>query len=110
MLRAMGIAGAGAVAGVSGVPNAAVFAIGAAVLVVAVLLSLLIGRRIGRRGLSQRLTALGTRLGIDPPEDDRNIENALAYLEQVTGSASQAVAESSADAIRLRRSLDALPQ
>ena len=65
---------------------------------------------LGRRALSQRLIALGTRLGIDPPEDDSNIETALAYLEQVTGAATQAVAESSADAIRLRRSLDTLPQ
>ena len=58
----------------------------------------------------QRLTALGTRLGIDPPADDHNIETALSYLEQVTGAATEAVAESSADAIRLRRSLDTLPQ
>ena len=66
--------------------------------------------RAGRRALSQRLTALGTRLGIDPPADDHNIETALSYLEQVTGAATEAVAESSADAIRLRRSLDTLPQ
>ncbi len=90
---------------VAGLPAVAAYAIAGAVLVAA-----LLGRRAGRRALGQRLTALGTRLGIDPPEDDRNIETALAYLEQVTGAATQAVAESSADAIRLRRSLDALPQ
>ena len=39
-----------------------------------------------------------------------NIETSLAYLEQVTGGAAQAVTESSSDAIRLRRSLDTLPQ
>jgi two-component system sensor histidine kinase SenX3 len=69
-----------------------------------------IGRRSGRRAISQRLTALGSRLGLDPPEDESNIETSLAYLEQVTGGAAQAVAESSSDAIRLRRSLDTLTQ
>ena len=64
----------------------------------------------GRRAISQRLTALGSRLGLDPPEDESNIETALAYLEQVTGGAAQAVTESSSDAIRLRRSLDTLTQ
>ena len=68
------------------------------------------GRRSGRRAISQRLAALGTRLGLDPPEDESNIEVSLAYLEQVTGGAAQAVTESSSDAIRLRRSLDTLTQ
>jgi two-component system sensor histidine kinase SenX3 len=86
------------------------YAIGVAVLVVAVLIAIAYGRRSGRRGLSQRLTALGSRLGLDPPNDDGSIETALSYLEQVTSAASEAVAESSADAIRLRRSLDTLPQ
>ncbi|HLG66569.1 MAG TPA: ATP-binding protein [Acidimicrobiales bacterium] len=97
------------VAATGRLPDAAVFAIGAAILVVGVVVALLVGRRLGRRGLSQRLTALGTRLGVEPPEEDGNIETALAYLEATTGAASQAVAESSADAIRLRRSLDTLP-
>jgi two-component system sensor histidine kinase SenX3 len=69
-----------------------------------------LGRRAGRRAMSQRLSALGTRLGLDPPEDEYNIETSLAYLEQVTGGAAQAVTESSSDAIRLRRSLDTLTQ
>ena len=72
--------------------------------------SALLGRRSGRRAISQRLAALGTRLGLDPPEDEYNIETSLAYLEQVTGGAAQAVTESSSDAIRLRRSLDTLTQ
>jgi len=101
---------AGAQIGGSGFPAAAVYAIAAGVLVVAVVVAALLGRRSGRRALSQRLTALGTRLGINPPEDDHNIETALSYLEQVTGAATEAVADSSADAIRLRRSLDTLPQ
>jgi len=78
--------------------------------VVAIVVARQLGKRSGRRSISQRLTALGSRLGIDPPEDETNIETALAYLEQVTGGASQAVAESSSDAIRLRRSLDTLTQ
>jgi two-component system sensor histidine kinase SenX3 len=95
---------------VGALPPAAVYGIAAAVLVVAVVLAYLIGRRTGRRALSQRLTAVGSRLGLDPPEEDGNIETALSYLEQVTGSAAEAVASSSADAIRLRRSLDTFPQ
>ena len=63
----------------------------------------LLGRRSGRRAIAQRLAALGNRLGLDPPEDEYNIETSLAYLEQVTGGAAQAVTESSSDAIRLRR-------
>jgi two-component system sensor histidine kinase SenX3 len=80
------------------------------VFIVAIVVAMQLGRRWGRRAISQRLTALGSRLGLDPPEDESNIETALAYLEQVTGGAAQAVAESSSDAIRLRRSLDTLTQ
>ena len=69
-----------------------------------------LGRRARSRAISQRLAALGTRLGLDPPEDENNIETSLAYLESVTGGAAQAVTESSSDAIRLRRSLDTLTQ
>jgi signal transduction histidine kinase len=85
--------------------------VGAVVLfIVAIVACLQLGRRWGRRAISQRLTSLGSRLGLDPPEDETNIETALAYLEQVTGGAAQSVAESSSDAIRLRRSLDTLTQ
>ena len=69
----------------------------------------LIGRRSGRRAIAQRLSALGARLGSEPPHDDGRVETALSYLEQVTGAATEAVSETSADAIRLRRSLDTLP-
>ena len=64
-----------------------VFVVGAvAVLVlVGIVVAALLGRRSGRRAISQRLAALGTRLGLDPPEDEYNIETSLAYLEQVTG-------------------------
>lgn len=106
----IGSGGAVAAVKIAGLPPGAAYAVAAAVLVAAVIVASLIGRRSGRRAISQRLTALGTRLGIDPPEDDTSIETALSYLEQVTGAATEAVAESSADAIRLRRSLDTLPQ
>jgi two-component system sensor histidine kinase SenX3 len=80
------------------------------VLALAIAIASSVGRSSGRRAISQRLTALGSRLGLDPPEDEGNLETALAYLEQVTGGAAQAVTESSSDAIRLRRSLDTLTQ
>jgi len=95
---------------VLGLPAPAGYAVGACVLVVAVLLALVIGRRAGRSALTQRMVALGSRLGLNPPAEDATLENALTYLEQVTGAAAEAVAEASSDAIRLRRSLDTLPQ
>jgi two-component system sensor histidine kinase SenX3 len=95
---------------IAGAPAAAVYGGFAAVLVLSVVLAAVLGRRSGRRQLSQRLSALGSRLGLDPPNDENNLESSLAYLEQVTGAATEAVASSSADAIRLRRSLDGLPQ
>ncbi len=84
--------------------------IAVAVCVLVGVVAALLGRRSGRRAISQRLASLGTRLGLDPPEDEYNVETSLAYLEQVTGGAAQAVTESSSDAIRLRRSLDTLTQ
>ncbi len=84
--------------------------IAVAVAVLVGVIAALLGRRSGRRAISQRLASLGTRLGLDPPEDEYNVETSLAYLEQVTGGAAQAVTESSSDAIRLRRSLDTLTQ
>jgi two-component system, OmpR family, sensor histidine kinase SenX3 len=80
------------------------------VFVLSLVVAVLLGRRSGGRAIAQRLAALGNRLGLDPPEDEYNIETSLAYLEQVTGGAAQAVTEASSDAIRLRRSLDTLTQ
>jgi|GEM_PF-98784 len=94
----------------AGLPAPEVFGIGAVVLVVAVAIAAGFGRRAGRRALAQRLTALGSRLGIDSPDDSTSIETSLAYLEQVTGAAAEAVADSSSDAIRLRRALDTFQQ
>ena len=81
----------------------------AAVVFFAIGVGTLLGRRRGHRAIAQRLTALGTRLGVAQPEDDGKVESALNFLEDVTGAATTAVTESSADAIRLRRSLDTLP-
>lgn len=90
-------------------PAAAWILIGVGAAVVGILIGIMLGRRLGRRAIAQRLIALGSRLGIGPPSDESSIEGALSYLEQVTGAATEAVTESSADAIRLRRSLDTLP-
>ena len=80
--------------------------------VVAVLLIVIaawLGRRSGRRSLQQRLTSLASRLGVDVI-NEKGVELVLNQLEQITGEAAEAVAESSAGAIRLRRALDTLPQ
>jgi two-component system sensor histidine kinase SenX3 len=79
--------------------------------IVAIVVATLLGRRSGRRGLEQRLSALASRLGVDEPVDTpEGVEPALHHLELVTDRAAEAVAESSADAIRLRHALDTLPQ
>jgi two-component system sensor histidine kinase SenX3 len=95
---------------IAGLAPPIAYALAGVILVVAVMFSVMFGRRSGRQALTQRLTALGSRLGLHPPAEESGLENALAYLEQVTGAASEAVAEASADAIRLRRAIDALPQ
>ena len=79
------------------------------VAVPAVVIAARLGRRAGRRSLQQRLTALSNRLGVEPP-DEGGVEPVLSHLEKATGEAAEAVTESSADAIRLRRALDTLPQ
>ena len=90
-------------------PNGALYAAGVGVLLVGVLLGVLINRYRGHRAIAQRLSALGARLGAEPRRDDGKVESALSYLEEVTGAATTAVTESSAESIRLRRSLDSLP-
>ncbi|MBV8464215.1 MAG: sensor histidine kinase [Acidimicrobiales bacterium] len=77
--------------------------------VTAVVVAARMGRRAGRRSLQQRLTALSNRLGVEPP-DEPGVEPVLSHLEMATGEAAEAVTESSADAIRLRRALDTMPQ
>jgi two-component system sensor histidine kinase SenX3 len=85
--------------------------IGGAVMLVLLALALYLGGRRGQRGLRQRLAAAATRLGADSPSrEPRRLEEALAHLERSTDLAAEAVAESTSEAIRLRRALDALRQ
>ncbi len=85
--------------------------IAAGVVVVLLVFTYAIGSRRGVRSLKQRLVALGDRLGADPlPHDPGRVEDTLVYVERATDRAAEAVAESSSEAIRLRRALDALPQ
>jgi len=83
---------------------------GAGVLAVVVLVALVSARH-GRSPLRQRLLALAARLGAEPPGvEPRDLDAAMLHLERATDRAAEAVAEASADAIRLRRALDALGQ
>ena len=90
-------------------PAFALYFAAAGVLILGALLGALINRRRGHRAIAQRLTALGGRLGVEPRDDNGKVESALSFLEEVTGAATIAVSESSAESVRLRRSLDALP-
>lgn len=85
--------------------------IAAGVVVVLVASAYALGGRRGVRSLKQRLLALGDRLGAEPLSDDPGrVEDTLVFVERATERAAETVTESSADAIRLRRVLDALPQ
>ena len=90
-------------------PAASLYAATFGVLVLGVIIGILVNRRRGHRAIAQRLTALGGRLGVEPHDDNGKVESALNYLEEVTGAATTAVSESSAESVRLRRALDALP-
>jgi len=93
--------------------NVTVLELVAAVVVVVVVVTAtaLIAARRGRSGLRQRLQALASRLGADaPPREAHDLEEVLVHLERATDRATEAVAESSSEAIRLRRALDTLPQ
>lgn len=81
------------------------------VLVVLAIVSFRLGGRSRQRSLRQRLLALATRLGADEPTKGRlNFEDIVTHVERATDRASEAVAESTADAVRLRRALDTLAQ
>jgi two-component system sensor histidine kinase SenX3 len=68
------------------------------------------GSRRGQRALRQRLNVVSTRLGADPPSNSepKKLEESLAHLERSTDLAAEAVAESTGEAIRVRRALDSL--
>lgn len=79
------------------------------VLILGLLIGVLVNRRRGHRSIAQRLTALASRLGVEPRDEKGKVETALSYLEEATSAATNAVSDASSEAIRLRRSLDALP-
>ncbi len=89
--------------------SAAVYGLGAGLVILGGLLGFLINRFRDHRAIAQRINALGSRLGVEHRHDTGRVEAALAYLEEATGEASTAVSESSAESIRLRRSLETLP-
>ncbi|MCU1363992.1 MAG: hypothetical protein JWM55_1820 [Acidimicrobiaceae bacterium] len=90
-------------------PPAALYGAAVGVLVIGILIGVTAYRQRGHRAIAQRLSALASRLAVEPHHDSGKVENALSYLEEVTGDAHNAVSESSAETVRLRRSLDALP-
>jgi two-component system sensor histidine kinase SenX3 len=81
----------------------------AGVVLVGVVLGILIFRQRGHRAIAQRLNALASRMAVDPRQGDGKVESSLSYLEEVTGAAHNAVSDSNAESVRLRRSLDTLP-
>jgi len=89
-------------------PPSGLYGLFAGIMILGALIGILIWRRRGHRAIAQRLAALAERLGVSNEHDDGKVETALAYLEEVTGAATTAVSESSADAERLRRSLEIL--
>ena len=89
-------------------PAIALYGAALGVLLLGVLLGIFIWRRRGNRAVAQRLGALAERLGVANGDDKGKVETALSFLEDVTGAATTAVNESSANAERLRRSLEVL--
>lgn len=86
----------------------ALYAAGAGLVLVGVLVGAFLYRLRGQRAIAQRLFALATRLGVEPRDDRGKVEAALAHLEEAAGVATTVVTEADADALRLRRTLDAL--
>jgi two-component system sensor histidine kinase SenX3 len=89
-------------------PAIALYGAALGVLLLGVLLGVFIWRRRGNRAIAQRLGALAERLGVARGDDNGKVETALSFLEDATGAATTAVNESSANAERLRRSLEVL--
>jgi two-component system sensor histidine kinase SenX3 len=89
-------------------PPIALYGLAVGLVLLGVLIGIGIWKIRGHRAIAQRLGALATRLGVVDGIDNGKVETALAHLEEVTGLATVAVNESSADAERLRRSLEIL--
>jgi two-component system sensor histidine kinase SenX3 len=95
---------------VSNVVHVTVLDIVVAAAVVVALLAFaawLVSRR-AREALRRRLRAAAAQLGSEKASDARSLEEALSELERATSAAVSAVAESTSEAVRLRRALDAL--
>lgn len=91
--------------------TAMVVTIAILLIIVVVLTIISITSSFRKKDTAHRLTALIIRLGDNPDlEGTSKIEPILGQLERATDIATQAVTEASADAIRLRRALDVLPQ
>jgi two-component system sensor histidine kinase SenX3 len=85
--------------------------VAAAAAVVLLTVSGWIGSRRGQRSLAHRIVSAASRLGaVITVHEPRTVEEAITQLERATDAASEAVSDSSSEAIRLRRALDALPQ
>jgi two-component system sensor histidine kinase SenX3 len=81
-----------------------------AVLLVILLTSVITKKKISN-SLNLRLTSLATRLGIGHIEQDpKSLDDSITLVEKATDLATEAVTEASSEAIRLRKSLDSLPQ
>lgn len=89
-------------------PPLALYATTLGVLLLGVLIGIGLWKRRGNRAVAQRLGALAERLGVANGDDGGKVEQALTFLEEVTGAATTAVNESTANAERLRRSLEVL--
>lgn len=86
-------------------------AITAGVVVLLLIAAYIFGNRRGVDSLRQRLIALGSRLGGENLVDEsRDLESSLTYVELTAERAAEAISNASADAIRLRKALDTLPQ
>ena len=86
-------------------------AIAVLVIILVVLLTSMAAKRKLSDSLNLRLASLATRLGAGHLEEDpSSTDAAIALVEKATDMATEAVAEASSEAIRLRRSLDVLTQ
>ncbi len=87
-----------------------IIAIAAGFVVILILVGLYFSR-VGKKELLQRLSALTSRLGEDIHLNEKaHLDTILTKLEIATDQAAAAVSEVSSDAIRMKRTLDRLPQ
>lgn len=81
------------------------------VIVAIIFLTSLVSKHKMANSLNLRLVSLATRLGAGHlDQDPKSLDDSILLVEKATDSATEAVAEASSEAIRLRRSLDSLAQ